>query len=95
MVFQYIVKERYYKMLKYIRRRNPNMRQIARETHFAYMWVREILQEFQKLGLIEPVFNNPEYEKRDYNITFTEKGLKLLEYIEDIQKITGGENKHG
>ena len=94
MVFQYLVRERYHKMLKYIRRRKPNMRQIARETHFAYQWVREIMLEFEKSGLIDPVFNNPEYEKRDYNISFTEKGLKLLDYIESIQKITDVKIKH-
>ena len=63
-----LINERYVKMLRYIKQKNPNMRQIAKQTRFADTLVRERLIEMQEEKLIEPVFNNPEHVGRDYNI---------------------------
>lgn len=72
-------------MMRIIRKKSPNMRQLARETGFAYPQVRTVLQDFQRYNLIEPVFNI-EQEGREYNIRFTQKGLKILTLLEELER---------
>ena len=86
MVFRFVINMRYVDMMKFIRRKNPNMREIARETRFAYPQIREVLMEWETKKLIEPVFNNPD-TGRDYNIHLTGAAKIILKHFEDIEGI--------
>jgi len=87
MVFTYVINQKYVKLLNYIRKKNPNMRQIAKETQISYPKVRDIVLSFQESMIIEPVFGVPNRTQRDYNIILNWTGLEVLKQIERIERI--------
>lgn len=87
MVFSYVIREKYVRMLKYIRKKNPNMRQIMKEIDLSYPLVRDTVMSFQDCKIIRPVFGVPNRTQRDYNIILTWEGEEVLKYIERIEKI--------
>jgi len=87
MVIRHILKIKHTNMMKFIRNRpRSNIRQIALATGFTTLTIRKILIEFQEHKIIMEVFNNPSFHKRNFAVTFTEKGLKILNLIDKLEE---------
>ena len=95
MVFTYVINQKYVDLLNYIRKKNPNMRQIAKETQISYPKVRDIVMSFQQSMIIEPVFGIPNRTQRDYNIILNLTGHEVLKQIERIARTIKEAQKNG
>lgn len=86
-MFKYVINKKYVQMMEYIKYKKPNMREISKKTRINYLVVRKILIEFEKEGLIEPVFN-VQKPNRDHKIVFTGAGIMVFKLLQDIAMIT-------
>ena len=74
-------------MMKFIRKKaGCNVRQISLASGFTHQTIRKILIEFQDCGIIMEVFKNPLFHQRNFAITFTTKGLKILNLIDELEE---------
>lgn len=87
MVFRYIIKKKYIKMLRETSKNTLNLQKISRRSNIHYLMVRKVFIQLQEEEIIFPIFNNPEYEKRDYIPELTQKGKEILGLLEKIIRV--------
>lgn len=74
-------------MMRFVRKRpGSNLRQISLASGFTMQTVRKILIDFQEKNVIRDVFDSPYHHRRNFEITFTEKGLRILNLIDELEK---------
>jgi len=92
-----VVNGRYIKFFHFVDSRKPSISDIAKHTRFNYHHVITVLKQFQKEGLIEPIFDNDEADHKSnpgnpYIVKLTLKGKANCDLLTMLQQLHDGIN---